>query len=192
MKEFRLWERTRLLWNDWWTFDDKARAPFRTPQQISATPHILTDSRTGKIQLILSPAIAATSTLHISLLTLQSGCEISSCHAPSVEFYYVVSGSGLFSQQGIIETATLTAGDGFVVDPGSMRWIANKNSEPLVLMRAADGGDRYSRRNLDVIRMDPNRKSSTMEMLQGGYDKMKVLAKDYVAKSEEASSSSSS
>jgi quercetin dioxygenase-like cupin family protein len=180
LKEFRILERTRLLlWNEWWTFDNVEKAPYRTPTKLEDAA-VLTTSADGTVQLIISPSTAPTFTLHVSLLTLQPGCEIPSCKAGGVEFFYCLAGQGIFSQQGVADTANVTAGDAFVVDPGSMRWIANKTSNTeLVLLRATDGGSRYNRGHLDHIRMDPNRKTSTMERLQEGYKQVRILAKDY-------------
>jgi mannose-6-phosphate isomerase-like protein (cupin superfamily) len=183
MQEFRLPERARLIWKRWWY--DKEKAPFRMPVLVAEASDVFVSqmSEFGSVRVLVSPAVAATSFLHVSLLTVQPGCEVAPRKSRSVEFYYVMSGTGLFSQQGVVDTSRIMAGNGFVVDPGSLRWIANKGSEALILMRACDGGSKYSRRNFDPIRMDPNHKTSTLELLKDGYEQFRVLAKDYTNKS---------
>lgn len=178
-------ERARLIWNTW-LWDEKKKAPLRLPVSVADTADVFVSqmSEFGSVRVLVSPAVAATSFLHVSLLTLQPECEIAPCKSRSVEFYYVMSGSGLFSQQGVVETSRLSAGDGFVVDPGSMRWISNsKGTEALILLRASDGGSFYSKRNFDPIRLDPNRKASTLDLLKDGYEKVKVFGKAYTTTS---------
>jgi mannose-6-phosphate isomerase-like protein (cupin superfamily) len=179
MQEFRFPERARLIWKRWWY--DKEKAPFRMPVLVAEAKDVFVSqmSEFGSVRVLVSPAVAATSFLHVSLLTVQPGCEIAPRKSRSVEFYYVMSGSGLFSQQGVNSTSRITVGTGFVVDPGSLRWIANRGSEALILMRASDGGSKYSKRNFDPIRMDPNRKASTLDYIKDGYEQIKGLAKDY-------------
>jgi mannose-6-phosphate isomerase-like protein (cupin superfamily) len=179
MQEFRFLERGRLIWKRWWY--EKEKAPFRMPVLVAEASDVFVSQMNefGSVRVLVSPAVVATSFLHVSLLTLQPNCEIAPHKCRSVEFYYVMSGSGLFSQQGVVETTRITAGMGFVVDPGSMRWIANRGSEALSLMRASDGGSQYSKRNFDPIRMDPNRKASPLDLLKDGYEQIKGLAKDY-------------
>lgn len=186
MQEFRFPERARLIWKRWWF--DKEKAPFRIPVHVAEASDVFVSQTNefGSVRVLVSPAVAATSFLHVSLLTVFPGCEIAPRKSRSVEFYYVMSGSGLFSQQGVVDTSRITVGTAFVVDPGSLRWIACKGNEALILMRASDGGSKYSKRNFDPIRMDPNRKASTMDLLKDGYKQIKVLAKDYTHTSSSA------
>jgi mannose-6-phosphate isomerase-like protein (cupin superfamily) len=179
MQEFRFMEKARLIWKSYWYYKEKA--PFRMPVLVADASDVFVSqmSAFGSVRVLVSPAVAATSFLHVSLLTVQPNCEIAPRKSRSVEFYYVIAGSGLFSQQGVIETARIKVGTGFVVDPGSMRWIANRGSEALILMRASDGGSLYSKRDFDPIRMDPSRKASTLLFLKDGYEQIKGLAKDY-------------
>lgn len=129
-------------------------------------------TKASSIKCIVSPYTTITSSLQVSVITLAPGYEIHHNRATAVEFYVVLSGVGLFSQQGVVETKTIQAGDGFVVSVGNMRWIANKcnrnihtgtsetkscssNATDLILIRATDGGMRYNKSSIDTIRLDP-------------------------------------
>jgi len=117
---------------------------------------------------------------NVSVITIVPGRELPSKRARNVEFYHVVSGQGLFSQQGVDITSSVVKGDAFVVDPGSIRWISNADgSEDLVLLRATDGGLVYSNPNYDVIRRDPNRRVTAMEVLKDSFRQAQGVAKSY-------------
>jgi hypothetical protein len=150
----------------------------------------------GYVRLLVSPQTIATSSLHVSLICIGIGREIPSSVAPAVEFYYVVTcpeNGCSFSQQGVVETSTLKSGDCFVVDAGNMRWITNRaGSSPLVILRATDGGNRYSQPSYtERIRLDPTLKrthsrssgllrTSTMERLKDGLRQVHDMALKYV------------
>ena len=147
------------------------------------------DGESSSVRLIVSPHTAATSTLHVSVLTIAPGRELPSYPARAVEFYYVISGTGSFSQQGVVETNAIHPGHCFVVDVGSMRWISNgkTNTHNLVLLRATDGGLSYSRVHpADRIRRDPNYKVSAAysleSMLAKGLRNVQTKARDYYNK----------
>jgi quercetin dioxygenase-like cupin family protein len=150
---FRILERLRLYWNKSWV--QKEDAPWRLPQNFVDAgllesdakdySHTLVDSSYGSIRLLVTPHNAATSTLHMSVIALAPGCELSSARAASLEVYQVLSGTGLVSQQGIHAASEINAGQLWVVDSGCVRWISNngtKTSTPsttqLVLLRVVD------------------------------------------------------
>ena len=136
----------------------------------------------GSIRLIVTPEKAASFRLHVSVIALKPGREMPSQAAGSVEFYYCLSGKGSFSQKGLHERATIQKGDSFTVDAGNIRWISNSaGSSDLVLLRACDGGSWYSRPDFDVIRVDPNRRS-TMDYVSDGLQKVQNMAQQYVNK----------
>ena len=126
-------------------------------------------------------SLTTTDTLHISLLRFRPNCEMpSQVSPPYAEFYYVISGSGLVSQQGIIETMEIEAGCAFVVDPLSMRWISSirgrynggdndidQNGDELVLLRVTDGGSLYSKSQWNQFRLDPNHSDKLLSTLRG-------------------------
>ena len=180
---FRIHERFRLTWHT---------STSRTPPEdwgsagpIQKAQNTLMDTPDGSIRLIVSPETALTSTLNVALLTLHPGREIPTTKSTGVEFYYVIDGKGSFSQQGVLETAQIQAGDCFVVHPGLFRWIANQNEQnqqDLVLLRATDGGVNYSnKQKMDVIRMDAAfRRKDPMQRLRDGLQSMKDFAKDYL------------
>jgi mannose-6-phosphate isomerase-like protein (cupin superfamily) len=186
--QLRWWERSRLFWKYWFNMDEtKELFPYRTPVQ-GVHAEATWASEDGSVRVLVSPSTAATSSLHVSLLTLPPGRELPSTTAAGVEFYYVVSCASegaTFSQQGVIETSQLKPGDCFVVDAGSMRWISNAaaKAEPLVLLRATDGGERYSQAGMDRIRMDPNRSKNyyenAMKRLSAGFTQVKNMAKEF-------------
>lgn len=180
-KQFRIVERQRLFWIFWWNIDDsKVLTPYRTPTPVLSATEVLQKSKDGEVRLLLSPNTASTSSLHISILSLAPESELPSQTAKGVEFYYVISGTGTFSQQGVVETSKLIKGHFFVVDYGNMRWINAKNSsENLVLLRATDGGNQYSSPQLDRIRVDPYHRAQVgitpdrfLKVLWGTSDKL--------------------
>jgi len=180
LQQFRFVERFRLSWNDWWDWGRTHEAPLRVPMSIMDTSDFIQTGDDGSVRLLVSPKHAATSTLHVSLVTLQPGREIPSKKTVGVEFYYVVSGKGRFSQSGVVETLDVAKGDGFVVDSRSIRWISNsKGKEELVLLRATDAGNRYSQSTFDHIRRDPNLRS-TMGYVTDSLRQVSQKAKDYV------------
>jgi len=157
--------------------------------------------------------------LHISIIVLQANCELpplddnataSSSSSPFVEFYYVISGSGCYSQQGLLfsQTQAIATGDAFVVDPLNIRWISNKpdpkqdeeeeessiattlsssfrTRQPLVLLRATDGGSIYSNRQFSMIQPDPNvilkRSNSVAASITRGIAKVQKAAREYTS-----------
>jgi quercetin dioxygenase-like cupin family protein len=180
LQRLRVFERLRLTWHDWWDFGNMANAPLRRPVDILKTSEFIQQGENGSVRLLVSPSIAATCNLHVSVVSLAPGREIPSRRAAALEFYYVVSGSGAFSQQGVAETGQIEKGDGFVVDAGSTRWISNiKGTEDLILVRASDGGNRYSGPRFDLIRKDPNMKSTTIDVIAGGIRQVQDMAKEY-------------
>jgi hypothetical protein len=45
----------------------------------------------GSVRILVTPQTAATSTLHVSVVSVQPGREVPCTKSPGVEFYYVVS-----------------------------------------------------------------------------------------------------
>jgi mannose-6-phosphate isomerase-like protein (cupin superfamily) len=179
-KELGLTARMKVGWHYLWKWETKADAPWRKPVIATESTEFIQRGPNGSVQLLVSPKNAATWRLNVSLVTLQPGREIPSFTTRFVEFYYVVSGSGRLSQSGIVETLDIQKGQAFVVDPGSIRWLSNsKNSEPLVLLRATDGGNRYSHPSFDNIRLDPNRRSP-LDTIREGLKQVETIAKTYV------------
>lgn len=177
--------------------------PFRAPislEQVQNEAGIVKNAvetpDDGSIRLLVSPRTAATGSMHISLVCITPGRELSSCKSPAVEFYYVVSApssGAFFSQQGVVKTASLKTGDCFVVDVGSMRWISNREgSSSLILIRSTDGGWRYDRVSAtEQIQLDPTLKRhqnkstgmirvSTMDRLKDGLRQVQSIAKKIV------------
>lgn len=150
-----------MFWLYWWNLDERRDlTPYRKPAAVLDATEVIQQSDDGEVRLLLSPNTASTSSLHVSLMSLQPDCEMPSKKARGVEFYYVVSGTGAFSQQGVEETTKISKGDCFVVDSGRMRWINTRGAkEELLLLRATDGGNRYSSPKCDLIRHDPNHKA---------------------------------
>lgn len=174
--DFKLWERGKVLWQSMWYWESTADAPLRVPKPLAAfMANYLQKDSNGDIRQLVGPKYAGTSRLDVSVLTVLPGRELPSRTTAAVEFYYVVSGTGLFSQQGVMDTSNIARGDCFVIDPGRMRWISNPstNLEDLVLLRATDGAPVYSRSTFDTIRRDPNRKSTTLEVLADGLHQVK-------------------
>jgi mannose-6-phosphate isomerase-like protein (cupin superfamily) len=187
-KELGLTARMKVGWHFLWRWETKEDAPWRKPKIATDSDDFIQAGDNGSVQLLVSPQNAATWRLNVSILTIQPGREIPSFTTRFVEFYYVISGSGKLSQSGIVETLDFQRGHAFVVDPGSIRWMSNsKNSEPLVLLRATDGGNRYSHPSFDNIRLDPNRRS-TMSTIREGLKQVESIAMTYVNGKEQTRS----
>jgi len=190
LQQFRIVERFRLYLIKQW--DTKEGFPWRLPSPFllnendattetttttdSNRDRILVRNEFGAVKLLVSPHDAATSTLHMSLITIRPGCEMISTRASSLEVYQVMAGSGRVSQQGIIESCVIQTGDLWVVDPGSMRWISNhstdkKTTEDLVLVRTVDDSPSSSLSSspyslpyhvVNRIAMDPNKQTLSL------------------------------
>jgi mannose-6-phosphate isomerase-like protein (cupin superfamily) len=196
-KQFKLGERCKQLARAWWYWENPEEGPFRLPASLlqeatstassntTAGAPFLQRNGNGSIRELVSPGNASTYNLHVATLAIGPGRELAPSRSNGVEFYYVLSGSGVVSQQGIAATSQIRAGDCFVVDVGQMRWIANPNAltEDLVLLRASDagGGNVGGFGVRDLIRLDPNRKAaSTIDTIKDSVRHIHSLAKDYV------------
>jgi len=173
-----------------WRWQAQVDMPLRIPAQIESVAggerqlQIVQNNDDGSICCLVSPDTAGTWRLNVSVLTLLPGREIPSRPAGAVEFYFVVSGNGLFSQQGVNETAKVEPGDCFVVDTGRIRWISNRSGgvERLVLLRATDGGSSYTRSSFDAIRKDPSKRLTALDRMRESFKQLTdvLCAKDYV------------
>jgi mannose-6-phosphate isomerase-like protein (cupin superfamily) len=181
-QQFRIHARCRLLWQSCWD-EVMNHMLLRLPiNLLEASQFKREASQHGLVSRLATHRNTTTSTLHVTILSLAPGTEMPSLHSSGVEFYYVLSGVGMFSQQGVFETATISKGDAFVVDVGAMRWLSNsKGSEDLVLLRATDGGALYDRPAMNLIRWDPNRKPSAIEQFSNGLRQVHKMAKEYAS-----------
>jgi mannose-6-phosphate isomerase-like protein (cupin superfamily) len=201
--EFKLGERCGQLVRTWLYWERPDEVPLRRPVPLlQDEAAVVAVSKAGKgsdairflqrdshgfVREIVSCRTAATRTLHGVTLTVRPGREMSPSRSRGVELYYVLSGSGVVSQQGIVDTSPIRAGDCFIVDLGKMRWIANPDAiaEDLVLLRVSDGGGPSATGCLgfgDVVRLDPNRRSATttLEAIKDGVRQAHSMARDYV------------
>jgi mannose-6-phosphate isomerase-like protein (cupin superfamily) len=202
--QFRVVERLRLWQRYCFNTDESLTLyPFRVPislvdvqNEAGKVKNAAETPDDGSIRLLVTPRTAVTNSMHISLVCIAPGRELTSNKSPAVEFYYVVSSPAIgafFSQQGVIQTTSLKTGDCFVVDIGSMRWISNRDgSSPLLLIRVTDGGLRYDYASAtEQIRLDSTLKKnqnrsigivrvSTMDRLKDGLRQVQSIAKKYV------------
>lgn len=89
--------------------------------------------------------------------------------AASLEVYQVLSGSGHVSQQGVTTTCCVVAGQLWVVDPGSLRWINNPHTSltDLVLLRTVDAqATVYNQTNSPLNRITQDAAHRTMSVLE--------------------------
>jgi quercetin dioxygenase-like cupin family protein len=166
LQQFRVVERLRfLLWHPW-EHDAKKAAPLRLPGNLTAQgkDKDLVTCEHGCIRVLVSDRTAPTNHLHMSLVILKPGCEIPPLRAASLEVYTVLAGSGMVSQQGVVETSSIGTGQAWVVDPGCFRWVSNRNgSTDLVLLRTTDRLGPYALASsaMNRIRPDPNRRTTS-------------------------------
>jgi mannose-6-phosphate isomerase-like protein (cupin superfamily) len=195
-KQFKIGEHCKQLVRTWWYWEKPEQIPFRVPVPLLQQATLPSSGATtkqlaflqrnghGLIREVVSPASASTYNLRVVTLVIGPGRELSPSRSNGVEFYYVLTGSGVVSQQGIAATSQIRAGDCFIVDVGQMRWIANPDAvtEDLVLLRASDGlssGCGIGRH--DIIRLDPNRRATTtIDAIKDSVRHMHSLARDYV------------
>lgn len=135
-----------------WLYDtpaDKPNGPqsqYRDPtalQELDGTPMPGSEKEdnAGILKELLSPDWALTPNLHVALLTLPFGSELNPTTATGVEFYYVIEGDGTYTQTidgKPAKAKRISSGNGFVVDPGTVRGFAANGRGQLVLLRATD------------------------------------------------------
>ena len=99
--------------------DTRATAAARSSPQLGAVCQLVSPG--------MNSSFDASTSLRISLIVLEAHAEMPSQESSDYyEFYHVLSGQGCYSQQGLIDTQSIQSGDVFVIDPLSIRWIANK------------------------------------------------------------------
>lgn len=172
-------ERCRLAYKVWWGTND---APLRKPLPLlQIEGKNVQKGEEGKVAVLVSQEVVASPTLHVTVLTLAPGAELPSQTSRGAEFYFVVSGSGNFSQQYINGNFEINSRDVFMVDPGSIRWISNRNGkEDLVLLRTCDSGNSSYPNKGDCLRMDPGLKALTtvaMDQLREGIRRVQEMTR---------------
>jgi len=193
-RQFRISERLKMVWLNLWS--NAVDRPFRKPAPLLPEKDndgqgvVLQQNKDGSIRVLISPKCAATNNLTVTLLVLEPGSELPSRRTRAMEFYHVLGGTGSFSQQGIVETLSIKKGDCFVVEPGHLRWISNRNGvEELVLMRASD--DTSDNAAGDFIRLDSQRRPSILEYgvdtIKGSFRAMEGYIKDVVTNGNSSS-----
>jgi mannose-6-phosphate isomerase-like protein (cupin superfamily) len=153
-----------------------------TAQNSSSSPTIT-------VRTLVDPSMATTAHLHVQYISIPPHYEIPPKKSSAVEFYYVIAGTGVMSQQGIPVRQALTTGDCCVVDAHHMRWFKNttasQSQQPLILLRATDGPC-----GPDRIRKDPNHRdndsntgSSSLDasaaVIASGLKTLQTTASDY-------------
>jgi mannose-6-phosphate isomerase-like protein (cupin superfamily) len=191
LHEFRIAERVRLTWKWWWAYGSSDEAPLRKPVKVLAriVNENIQNGDGGSIRILVSPQMIATPSLEVAVVTLVPGAEMPSQTSRGVEFYYVLSGNGQFSQQFVNDTSYIGHGDGFAVDPGVTRWMSNsRGTEDLILLRVTDAGRWRCTINNDILRIDPNLRSlanngiSALGQVANGVRRVNEMAKGYVNK----------
>ena len=197
VKRRRLWEEVRLKLLSW-LYDgtsnyhnidgndvgeeatssrlvDKFRKPTKiTDLQGTPIPRVDTSDDEndfcGKHLEFLSPNWTLSSNLYVDVLTLPSGSELVPNKAAGVEFYYVVKGNGKYSYNG--DTYGISAGYGFIADPGSMRGFLVKGLSSLVILRATDSNV-YNGQNMS--RIQNSSLVSVVSLANAGLQKLQRL-----------------
>lgn len=147
----RITDKVRLALYSWLydTPEAKADVPqkrYRDPVQLqelegTPMPGSARDDNAGILKELLSPDWSLTPNLRIALLTLPFGAELAAKKADGVEFYYVIEGDGTYCKTSEGEAAKakrILGGNGFIVDPGTVRSFAANGRGQLVLLRATD------------------------------------------------------
>ncbi len=146
---------------------------------------------TAQRVVVVSPYTAPTSALSVVLLTLPPGTELARNAARGVEFYYVLQGNGLShvhqSRSGEATSVVIRQGQGWVVDPGKLRWISNpsslSSSADLIILRAADdGGWAFERKDLVIPAQSSSSTtlaSTAADFLASGLKQLESMVKSY-------------
>jgi len=175
-----------------WLYDTPADKPdspqnqYRDPvplQELDGTPMPGSekDDNAGILKELLSPDWALTPNLHIALLTLPFGAELNPTSANGVEFYYVIEGDGTYTQTidgKPAKAKRISSGNGFVVDPETIRGFAANGRGQLVLLRATDSAI------IEGYDVETNTISSPKAIVTAGVSKMEELIKKYSQKED--------
>lgn len=175
-----------------WLYDtpkDKPDSPenqYRDPtplQELDGTPMPGSEKEenAGILKELLSPDWALTPNLHIAMLTLPFGSELNPTSAAGVEFYYVIEGDGTYTQtiDGKPSKAKrISSGNGFIVDPGTVRGFAANGRGQLVLLRATDSSI------IEGYDVETNTISSNKAIVTAGMGKIEELIKKYSQKED--------
>lgn len=175
-----------------WLYDTPADKPdspqnkYREPtalQELDGTPMPGSEKEenAGILKELLSPDWALTPNLHVALITLPFGAELTATSAAGVEFYYVIEGDGTYTQtiEGKPSKAKkISSGNGFVVDPGTVRGFAANGRGQLVLLRATDSSI------IEGYDVETNTISSTKSIVTAGMGKIEEMIKKYTNKED--------
>ena len=191
MYRTRVTDKLRLALYSWLydTPDDKPDSPqnkYRDPvplQELDGTPMPGSEKEdnAGILKELLSPDWALTPNLHVALLTLPFGAELNPTSATGVEFYYVIEGDGTYTQTingKQTKAKRISSGNGFVVDPGTVRGFAANGRGQLVLLRATDTAI------VEGYDVKTNAISSPKAIVTAGVGKMEELIKKYTHKED--------
>ncbi|KAL3945584.1 MAG: hypothetical protein SGBAC_000324 [Bacillariaceae sp.] len=187
----RVADKMRLAFYSWLydTPKDKPESPenqYRDPtplQELDGTPMPGSEKEenAGILKELLSPDWALTPNLHIAMLTLPFGSELNPTSAAGVEFYYVIEGDGTYTQtiDGKPSKAKrISSGNGFIVDPGTVRGFAANGRGQLVLLRATDSSI------IEGYDVETNPISSNKAIVTAGMGKIEGLIKKYSQKED--------
>ena len=143
----RIFDKLRLSLFSWLykTEDDEEPFPFtskyRDPVQLDTLegtpmPGSEKEDNSGILSELLSPDWALTSNLHVAMVTLPFAAELSPRKSAGVEFYYVISGEGIYFHDS--GDFMISSGSAFLVDPGKLRSFSATRRGQLVLLRVTD------------------------------------------------------
>ena len=216
LQQFRIVERFRLYFTKTW--EAKDASPWRIPNNFlqltektlassssdkedssssSSKDSFLFQSTHGSVRVLVSSAQAATSSMQMAIITLRPSGEMPTARAASLEVYQVLSGTGHVSQQGVTTTHQVTAGQLWVVDPGSLRWMNNPSTTTdLVVLRTVDAKAAVynaSGSALNRITQDSARRTlSVVEQVSVSMQRYGKMACEYYYRKQPTSSASSS
>ena len=219
LRKSRLHDRLRLALLDLLSLDDDEEdstniAPSKAPtsgQVFSITESIkkptiekksdksgVTET-TSNVTTLLSTGTALTSSLWVATIRIPPNHEMKLHKANGLEFYYVLQGYGEWgskandssSEVESQQTSPISPGDALIIDPNSMRWIANTSRlENLVLLRTSDAGYSYSQKGYDrILQITSNSiRDSANRLLSSGASKMGGFVKSLIGGNSSSSS----
>lgn len=111
----------------------------RKPRQMSSEEHPLQGGTgAGVIQKLFLPSDAGSDTRLFSTVTLPAGASIGwHVHQGEEEFYYILTGSGEYSDNGAWHA--VEAGDATLARSGEGHALKNTGSEPLTIVAVIEG-----------------------------------------------------
>lgn len=151
LQKRRIKERIRYSFFTWLNEDDNDDS--QSNKSEISLPSQIDPSSLGEdsiIQMIANCNNSLTPNLSCSKITLRKDTRIASQKSKGVEIYYVLQGTADFIVNNEKETSVASAGS-IVLNPWTVRSIANDTKDDLIMLRITDAGDEELQNNGNIF-----------------------------------------